>query len=56
MTSLENGERSMVKMQSQIVFLKKFGTNCGNIRIANSSRPYSRRRPKIADQRKLVKD
>ena len=56
MTSLENGERSIVKMQSQIVFLKKFGTNCGNIGIAKSLRPYPRRRPKIADQRKQVKD
>ena len=36
MTSLENGERSMVKMQSQIVFLKKFGTNGGNIGTAKS--------------------
>ena len=56
MTSLENGERSMVKMQSQIVFLKKFGTNGGNIRIAKSSRSYPRRHPKIATQRKQVKD
>ena len=56
MTSLEKGERSMVKMQSQIVFLKKFGTNGGNIGIAKSSRPYPRRRPKISDQRKQVKD
>ena len=56
MTSLENGERSMVKMQSQIVFLKKFGTIGGNIGTAKSSRPYPRRRPKIADQRKQVKD
>ena len=56
MISLENGERSMVKMQSQIVFLKKFGINGGNIRTTNSSRPYPKRRPKIADQRKQVKD
>ena len=56
MTSLENGERSMVKMQSQIVFLKKFGTNGGNIGIGKSSRPYLRRRPNIADQRKQVQD
>ena len=56
MTSLENGERSMVKMQSQIVFPKKFGTNGRNIGIAKSSRSYPRRRPKIADQRKQVKD
>ena len=56
MTSLENGERSMVKMQSQIVFLKKFGTNGGNIGTVKSSRPYLRRRPKIVDQRKQVKD
>ena len=56
MTSLENGERSMVKMQSQIMFLKKFGTNGGNIGTAKSSRPYPRRRPKIVDQRKQVKD
>ena len=56
MTNLENGEISMVKMQSQIVFLKKFGTNGGNIGIAKSSRPYPRRRPKITDQRKQVKD
>ena len=46
----------MVKMQSQIVFLKKFGTNGRNIEIAKSSRSYPRRRPKIADQRKQVKD
>ena len=52
MTSLKNGERSMVKIQSQIVFLKKFGTNGGNIGIAKSSKPYPRRRPKIADKRK----
>ena len=52
MKSLENGEISMVKMQSQIVFLKKFGTNGGNIGIAKSLRPYPRRRPKIVDQRK----
>ena len=56
MTSLENEERSMVKMQSQIVFLKKFGTNGGNIGIAKNSRPYLIRRPKIADKRKQVKD
>ena len=56
MTSLENGERSMVKIQSQIVFLKKFGTNGGNIGIMKSSRPYPRRRPKIAYKRKQVKD
>ena len=56
MTSLENGERSMVKMQSQIVFLKKFGTNGRNIEIAKSSRSYPRRCPTIADQRKQVKD
>ena len=56
MTSLENRERSMVKMQSQIVFLKKFGTNGGNIGTTKSSRPYPRRRPKIADQRKQMKD
>ena len=56
MTSLENGERSMVKMQSQIVFLKKFGTNGGNIGIAKSLRSYPRSSPKIADQRKQVKD
>ena len=46
----------MVKMQSQIVFLKKFGTNGENIGIAKSSRSYLRRRPKTADQRKQVKD
>ena len=46
----------MVKMQSQIVFLKKFETNGENIGTAKSSRPYPRRRPKIADQRKQVKD
>ena len=56
MTSLENGERSMVKMQRQIVFLKKFGTNGGNIGIAKSSRSYPRRHPKITDKRKRVKD
>ena len=31
-------------------------TNGGNIGIAKSSRPYPRRRPKITDQRKQVKD
>ena len=46
----------MVKMQSQIVYLKKFGTNDRNIGIAKSSWPYPRRCPKIADQRKQVKD
>ena len=46
----------MVKMQSQIVFLKKFGTIGGNIGTVKSSRPYPRRRPKIVDQRKQVKD
>ena len=56
MISLENGERSMVKMQSQIVFLKKFGTNGRNIGTAKSSRPHPRRSPKIVDQRKQVKD
>ena len=46
----------MVKMQSQIVFHKKFGTIGGNIGTAKSSRPYPIRLPKIADQRKQVKD
>ena len=42
----------MIKMQSQIVFFKKFGTNGGNIGITKSLRPYPKRRPKIADKRK----
>ena len=39
-----------------IVFHKKFGTIGGNIGTTKSSRPYPKRRPKIADQRKQVKD
>ena len=44
------------KDAKRIVFHKKFGTIGGNIGTAKSSRPYPKRRPKIVDQRKQVKD